>query len=190
MAVLTEMIASSEGDRTPLLLEVPVSRALDGPFLVSSTKGFIWVADKFPNGHIRAAVRKVPWGFLFREAIVMVAAMSEKRQWGNFQPPTPEGVRSAIGHLIEYDVPAPLEVLYGANFDLSILEGGKKLLPEGIPRYEETWVPEGWAVVVPEDRSFVGTTVDFGEGQRACVIHNASRGLSIIAPSLPTPSEE
>ena len=178
MAVLTEMIAFKGGNRTPLMIELPIHKALSGPFLVSSSKGFIWIGGRFPNGTVRAAVRQIPWGFLFRDAVKKVAVMSDEMGWGNFHPPGAEGFRACVEHLEEYDIPEPFEVVYGKGFDPSVI-------PDEISRKEDIWVPEGWALVLPEDRSFLGTTVDFRDGQRALVLHNPSRGIAIMAPELP-----
>jgi len=45
-------------------------------------------------------------------------------------------------------------------------------------------VPDGWATILPMDRAFVGTTIDFGEGQHALLVHNASRGVGVLLPSV------
>lgn len=173
MTPLTQIYAQPY-PKVPLLVEAPVPAGLDGPFLVSSMKDHIWVEDKFPTGVVRAAVRKVPREFLFREAIEKVAEKSKLLSWGSLHAPTKAGVVLAIAHLASYDL-AEVEVLYGEGFD-------PDLIPESVPSSEEVWVPSGWALVLPLDKSFVGTLFDFGQARNALVIHNASRGVGLLVP--------
>tara|TARA_R110000824_G_scaffold151258_1_gene322228 strand:- start:1234 stop:1791 length:558 start_codon:yes stop_codon:yes gene_type:complete len=184
MATLTEMVAyKPPGNRTLLYIEVPVSPGLEGPFMVSGSKRpFLWVR-KFPTGIVRAAVRKVPWEFLFREALESIRQKCFDEEWGNWQPVTPQGVKNALAHLEEYDLPRPYDALHGVGFDTS-------LFPEGLTIVEAVWVPAGWAVILPEDRAFVGTTFDMNGGHRAMVVHNASRGLAVLSPNPESQVEE
>jgi|APSaa5957512622_1039677.scaffolds.fasta_scaffold50420_2 hypothetical protein len=175
MSSLTEFVTSPQSERMPLMLEVPVAPGLDGPFLVSSTGDLIWVARTFSNGRLRVAVRTVPIPFMFRDAIHKVFRMSMEKGWGSWAPPSAEGVASAISHLSEYGL-EEVEVLYGKDFN-------EKLLPEKVPAREAHWVPANWAVVLPVDRAFVGTTFDFGAGRTALVLHNASRAVGVVAPA-------
>jgi hypothetical protein len=158
------------------MLEVPLSRELDGPFLVSSSKGFIWIADKFPSGVVRVAPRHAPVLFLFREALYEIAKMSRENEWGSFHPPTLKGVKAAVDHLAGYEF-EEVEVLYGEGFNTA-------LLPKELPRHEEVWVPKNWAVVLPTEKAYVGTAFDFATGQAALVVHNASRGVGIISSGM------
>lgn len=178
VGALTEVIFAKRGGRTPLMVEIPVHQALDGPFLVTSSQDFLWMSGKFPNGTLRAAVREVPWDFLFRDAVQRVAVMSEHQGWGNFLPPDSWGVEVGVSRLEEYEIPGPYEVLYGKGFD-------EDLLPDEMVRHEEVWVPEGWAIMLPANRGYVGTTLDFRDGQIALLLHNASRGMVVLAPALP-----
>ena len=179
MATLTEMVKYDvAGGRALLYVEIPVSRALEGPFLVSgSARPFLWVR-KFPNGIVRAHPRKVPWAFLFRGAVEEIARKASEEGWGNVHPPTAEGVEEAFGRLREYEIPEPFEFLYGTGLP-------EDLLPEKAE--EVSWVPKGWALVAPMDRAFLGTTLDMLGDRRALVIHNASRGVSVLRPE---PSQE
>lgn len=175
MAALTEIVSLPQAKKAPLLLEVPLPPGLDGPFLVSSSKGVIWISNKFPNGMVRAAVRKIPLDFLFREMLLSFSDEAEKAGWGNALPATREGIEQAILHLKEYEIDA-VEILWGEGFDES-------LLPSTIPSTETSWIPAGWAIVVAADRSFVGTSFEFGNGQWASVLHNPSRGLAVLKPA-------
>jgi len=167
-------IYSQPYPKVPLLVEVPVQAGLDGPFLVSSMKDHLWVDDKFPTGVVRAAVRKVPREFLFREAVEKIAEKSKLHSWGSLHSSNSAGVVAAVAHLASYDL-TEVDVVYGAGFD-------QDLIPEGVPSFEEVWVPAGWALVLPRDKSFVGTLFDFGQERNALVIHNASRGVGLVVP--------
>ena len=158
--------------KVPLLIEVPVQEELDGPFLVSSGGAFLWVNDKFPTGNLRAAVRKAPREFLFREALERISEKSQALSWGSVNEPTKDGVEKTLSHLESYGF-TEVEVLCGDGFD-------SNLLPEGVQSSDEVWVPKGWAVVLPKDKAFVGTLFDFGQERHSIVIHNASRGVGII----------
>ena len=175
MSSLTEFVTSPQASRTPLMLEVPVTPGLDGPFLVSSSKDLIWIARTFAGGAVRAAVRTAPIQFLFRDAIHKVFYKSMDEKWGSWAPPSAEGVREVISHLAEYDL-TEVEVIFGVGFD-------ETLIPEKVPSKEAHWVPPCWAVILPADRAFVGTTFDFGSGRAALVLHNASRAVGVVAPA-------
>jgi len=174
MVSLTQMLTMPQKGKSPLMMEVPIDPNLDGPFLVSSTKDFLWITKVFPNGSLRAAVRPVPLRALFEEATRCVAAQSKVAQWGSLHPPTKEGLVEVLAHLAEYDLMS-VEVLHGPGFN-------EDLLSFEIPFCEVEWVPEGWALLVPTDRAFVGTAFDFGDGGYAVVLHNAPRGVGILAP--------
>jgi len=169
-------IVSMDGSRTPLMMEVPVAPELDGPFLVSSSRDFLWIAKVFPNGMVRTAVRRIARGDLFREALQRITAHSQESRWGSVQPATREGAKAVVLYLADFDL-LNIEVLYGAGFDPDIIESD-------IPCRKVGWVPDGWATILPMDRAFVGTTIDFGEGQHALLVHNASRGVGVLLPSV------
>jgi hypothetical protein len=158
--------------KTPILLEVPIPENLEGPFLVTSSRSQIWIDEKFPSGFIRAAITKAPKEFLFREAMLSIFKKSRELSWGSVNPATKEGVQDTLAHLAFYGL-VDVQVYYGDGFDLD-------LLPEGIPSSEEVWVPARWAVLLPKDKSFVGTLFDFGQDRNALVIHNAPRGVGLV----------
>lgn len=167
-------IVTMDGSRAPLMMEVPVSPDLDGPFLVTSSRDLVWISKVFPNGTLRTAVRQVHRPDLFQAIVERIASLSQEREWGSVHPVSEEGMSRVVHHLADYDL-LDVEVLFSEGFD-------QGLIPEDIPRQETSWVPDGWAVVVPVDRAFVGTTFDFGEGSYACLIHNASRGVGVLIP--------
>ena len=170
---LTEVVSLPQPGRSPLIMEVPVSHDLDPPFLVSSSKGVVWVAKLGvpPSQNVRAAVRRATLSALFEEAVVETRKKAQELSWGSVWEATPEGLGKASSHLLEYGL-APWEVLYGAGFDSSILSE--------TPSREVRWVPEKSAILVPRDRAFLGTSYDFGGGNVALVLHNPSRALAFL----------
>ena len=182
MSSLTMQVVQPINKKVPLLLEIPLDQALEGPFLVSSSKGFLWIAEKFPTGIIRAAIRKAPIEFLYREALIEAHKKSVSQQWGNVQPPSKLGLEMAIAHLSEYGF-SEVEICVGDGFD-------QTLIGSEIQTIESVWVPDHWAVVLPKDKSYVGTSFDFSGGRVACVIHNASRGIGMVVPESIADSSE
>jgi hypothetical protein len=168
------LIISKPYPKTPLLMEVAVPDNLDGPFLVSGTQQPLWIEDKFPSGDVRAAVIKSPRDFMFRSAVIKVAAKSKELSWGSANPCTKAGVQASIDHLAYYGL-VEVEAYFGDGFD-------PDLFPEGLVATEEVWVPSGWAVILPQDKSFVGTLFDFGQDRNSLVIHNAARGVGLLVP--------
>jgi hypothetical protein len=173
--VLTEMVTYPSYKRQPLILKIPISPGLDGPYLVTSSRDFLWVERAMPGPEIRAAPRKIPLGFLFRDALYQIRAKSLELEWGNVLPPTAEGLQSALNFLEEYELPGDRHLLHGSRFPM---EG----IPLSVSAREEAWVPAGWAVLLPEDRGYLGTTIDFAGGVKAAAFHNPSRGIVILAP--------
>ena len=143
---LTDVIEVPAGGREPLLLEVPVPPELDGPFLVTSARGMLWISDKFPSGVIRAAVRETPLEFLFRDAVVRVSEMSQANGWGSYQPHSEDALDQARAYL------------EGFGFDEVDVLHNIENEPSPVP-----WVPIGWTIVIPKDRSYLGTAFDFGK---------------------------
>jgi hypothetical protein len=183
---LTQVLSMDGGKKAPLMLEVPVSEELDGPFLVSSTQGVLWVeklgspsawSQSLPTPprltlrRIRAAVRKIPLHSLYREAVEKVAEKAQELGWGSYQPATRQGFLRAAAYLEEYGLPE-WEVLFGEGLGPSLFEDCQAM--------EVAWVPKNWALVVPRDRTYLGTAFDFGEGQTSLVLHNPSRAIAFV----------
>jgi len=169
----------------PLMMEFSVNPET-GPFLVSSSRGLMWVTPRSPK--IRAASRLISLGSFFMEVVQEVSAMGKEADWGNTHPLTPEGLLHAIAHLRSYDL-ADLEILKGPQTDLSAFpeptqgpEGQLFLL--GLPLVEAEWLQPNYLIIVPQDRDFVGFLLMFGDRGLA-VIHNASRGLALCRGGSP-----
>ena len=162
----------------PLMMEFEVN-PLTGPFLVSSTRGLIWITPQKPQ--LRAASRLLQVGPFFMDVVREVVSFGEENKWGNVLPMTPEGVLNAVAHLRSYDL-TNLEILCRRIADLQgfpVAEGpeGQPFLV-GLPLVEADWLEPGMLVVVPQDRDFVGFVLLFGE-RGVAVVHNASRGIAV-----------
>ena len=163
----------------PLMMEFSVNPQT-GPFLVSASRGLMWVTPRTPK--IRAASRPLKLGLFFMEVIREVAGMGAESNWGNVHPMTPEGLLLAVAHLRSYDL-TDLEILRGPNTDLTGFPepaNGPEEQPFllGLPLVEADWLQPGFLVVVPQDRDFVGFMLMFGDRGLA-VVHNASRGIAL-----------
>ena len=52
VAVLTLIQKHPEPSRVHVMVESPIPKGLDGPFLVTSSKDMIWVSKVFPHAHL------------------------------------------------------------------------------------------------------------------------------------------
>ena len=142
-----------------------------GPFLITSSKTVLWVERSFPGGFLRVAVRKADPNALFKDLVEAIATRGEESEWGNVVDASHRGMSKAIDHLHYYGF-KDLELLHGKGF--------KPTDVVAIPASYVEWMPEGWGVLLPKDRNYVGTTYDLGEGVVGVVVHNASRGVAIL----------
>jgi hypothetical protein len=165
----------------PLMMEFGVNPDT-GPFLVSSTRSVMWIAPRVPR--VRAAFRHLQVGTFFTEVIDAVAAMGAESRWGNVQPPTPDGLLAAIGHLRSYDLPAP-EVLAHPDFSwdgplpvTSETDGESHRTLLGLPLELADWLDPATLVVVPQERDYVGFVMTHEE-RGLGLVHNACRGIAV-----------
>lgn len=168
----------------PLMVDVPVNPEL-APFLVSSSKGVLWIEAAHPGDLVKAAVRQIESpGEFFQEVLQAVSERGAKDQWGNVHPFTGEGVREAIHHLEFYGI-EEIEILVprlrGEENKNGPHERPAWLTEESfnVPVRPSSWIPDKCAVVVPVDRDFLGTLAHFTPKQVMSVIHNPSRGMAI-----------
>ncbi len=171
MVMLTEVMPYDMGSKTPLMVEVQVNRDL-APYLVTSSKSALWIDRPHPNSCVRAAVRAGDLEEHCQLLVQEIALKGDLEGWGNCHPLSAAGVEAAIEHLGYYGL-SDVEVLFSsATKTVGV--------PEGVPVGEALWVPPGWAVVVPVDRGFVGTTLCFKEDRLATVVHNAARAVAVL----------
>jgi len=168
----------------PLMVDVPVNPAL-APFLVSSTKGVMWIEDVHPGNVVKAAVRDITSpGEFFQEVLMAVVARGARDQWGSIHPFSEDGVRAAINHLEFYGL-EDIELLVPRTRGEKNKDGAHErpawLCDESfhVPIRPSSWVPDNCVVVVPVDRDFLGTLAHFTPRQVMAVVHNPCRGIAI-----------
>lgn len=157
--------------KTGLFVELPVDP--EGvPFLVSgAAKRFLWV-HSVRQDVVRSAIRSgPPEESLFSDVIREVLQQGRALGWGNSFPCNQKGLQGALGYLRFYGFDR-LELLCSPG-SFPDFEG------EGITLTEASWVPPGSAVLVPEDRTYLGTLGLFKEAHTV-VVHNPSRGMAIL----------
>lgn len=168
------VLGQSEPKRTLLYMEAAAPPDTV-PYLVSSSRSFIWIERPPQSNRVRVGFRQgVDVGSLFREIVDKVAVEGARRMWGNVHPPTVVGVQAAVDHLKYYGI-SDVEVLSGPVSDPALVA----VLADASP---VSWLPENTAVVVPKDRGYLGAAWRFGEDCYALLIHNASRGLAVVWP--------
>jgi len=167
----------------PLMVEFGVNPET-APFLVTSTRATMWITPRTPT--VRAAVRSIPdTGTLFREMVNEIAETGRGAQWGNTPPLTAEGLLAGLAYLHSYDL-ADVELL--AHADTVWPEGARMLQDEagnrtvgGCPVQVCPWLEPGTVVMLPVDRAYVGFVLLLGEERGLAVVHNASRGVVVLA---------
>jgi hypothetical protein len=184
LQVLTDPAGRSKQDGLPLWFDFPVNPAL-APFLVSSTRGVLWV---FPRmNRVRAAPRKIDdLGQYFRDVIEAVAEKGAKEEWGNIHELTKPGLEAAIDHVREHTLgEEDLEILANPQIDWgavepewAVAEGDLPLALLGLPLQPAQWLPLDTVVVVPCDREFVGFVFPVLE-RMVSVVHNSCRTIAV-----------
>lgn len=168
---LLDIVAlSPKNDPKQLTLEdIKVNPEL-APYLVSSSKAVTWVPHASRNSTVRSAVRAREG--IEAELVAAVIDMGTQAEWGNIHPLTTEGVTACLAHVSTY-IDTPLEILCSADTDLEGVE-----IPEHFQQTQAKWVPRDCLVVVPVDRTYLGTLWVLG-GRVSALIHNASRGMAV-----------
>jgi|13_taG_2_1085334.scaffolds.fasta_scaffold09307_4 hypothetical protein len=161
-------------NKNPLMMASPIAPDLDGPFLVSSSKGFIWVEKKFSGNFIRAATRVDKVQDMFENILNSILEKSVDMEWGSVKPFTEKGVKESILYLSYFGF-AEFDLILNSDSPFSF-----KDKPENLFVSWESWVPEGCAVLTPTDKSYLGTIYSFGNGNFSCCVHNPSRGICIL----------
>lgn len=167
MADLLKVLKFQSLKKNPLLFEFKVNGEL-APFLVTNSKSILWVDAQ--NDVVRAGVRlNTHVKDFFMEILDEVTTVGSEAGWGNVHEFSKEGVMSAISYVEGYDVG-----------DLEILVHPKSAdkLDVKLKVVNTHWLPENCAVVVPQNRDFIGFIGMIGKNFVG-VIHNPSRGLSI-----------
>ena len=169
---LTSFVSWPTKKNALMLDQVPASEDPEaGPFLITASKGVLWVERAFPGGFLRVATQHTAPEPLFLQLVEAIAVRGAESNWGNVVPATYAGMGQAVEHLNYYGM-SDLECLYGKGF--------KPLKNIGIPTSLVSWLPDKWGVLLAKDRSYVGTLYDLSDGVVAGVLHNASRGVVVL----------
>lgn len=161
-----------------LALEFPVD-PVTAPYLVSSSQGFVWVNHLATRTTVLAARQDIPKGDAYRMIVNLVSVRGEAEEWGNVLPLDGEGLHEALAWLLEQGehTSEELELLVSPDRDrFSLLSTN---FP-GLDFVEADWLPTDQAVLLPKDRTFVGTLGGCPGGSRVIVVHNPSRSLVIL----------
>ena len=159
---------------TPLFLEIPVDSRL-GPLLISATRDFRWVSHAKNNLQRVALQPNRDISDVFREVVAAVKEEGERNEWGNVHSLTPQGVGACVRHLHDFGF-----------HDITYLVAQDVPLPVmGIPKEHAvvvSWLDPSTVVVVPKDRSFVGS-IGLYDDQKYFIllVQNASRGMAIAS---------
>lgn len=169
MALIPDVILSLS--KTGLFIELPVNEE-SAPFLVSKTRGLLWL-EAAHRKQIRAAVVPgTPSDDLFLQVVREVQSKGIERQWGNSFPNTPEGLTEALAYLRYYEQDE-LELL------TSDLEFEASPSWEAVTVVIAPWVPKGCVVIVPQDRQYLGMVGLFKDAHTV-VLNNPTRGMAIV----------
>jgi hypothetical protein len=154
-------------------VEVP-SDPDSGPLLITSgSRPLMWLSSPLRGKFVRLAIRRCEdLGSILSQIVRAVSDEGHRLGWGNNFPPTKSGVLDATARVHYYELPSPVLVC-GPDFDTE--------LAPAIDHVVVSWMEPGWAVVVP-DREYVGTAFLIGSDYVAAVVHNPSRGISVIRP--------
>lgn len=167
---LLEIIPLPKKGKIQAFTVVPVSPET-APYLVTSSKSVVWVKSPKEGNVVWAAIRnRCAPTFLYEEMFRSILDKSMEEGWENVF--SQSQVDKACMRLCEYDI-VETELLVGPDFPVEDLK---------IPAFPVEWLPAGYAVVVPSNRAFLGSLMDFANGEFAAVVHNASRGISILVP--------
>ena len=179
MANLLEIVRfnapQSEKKVHPLMMEFQVDPSTS-PYLVSSSTDLMWLTQDSLNaeGRLRAAVRRDPRtdGDIFLRVVEAIEEISLAYEWGNVLSTAKPDLERAVAYLINYEV-GDLEILASEPLDVHLSE------VTGLPVSKVDWLPEGVALMVPRDRSYLGFLGRMDESF-VLVVHNSSRGIVIL----------
>jgi hypothetical protein len=164
------------------------------PYLVTSTKGLVWVPEpmeptpelwgtRLPEHVVRVAVRLDlvrNMGSFYWEVVQAVAEMGKVAEWGSVHPFSEEGIHLAEEHVASYGMEdlCLLTPSDAGDLPLKDIALDMGLLPQPC-----SWLQAGCVVVVPKNREYVGMLGLLGRQGSMGLIHNASRAIGIAASS-------
>ncbi len=169
-----DIMAKGRG-RVPMFFEFDAPTECT-PFLISSSLSLLWVESPQKEGRLRAGVRRTnDKESLYTEVLHEVASLGRAQEWGNVGPYTGQGIRDAVLRLDEYGLGAPDVLVSTADEDSGFVPSD--WTPKAVG-----WVPKGWAIVLPQDRSLLGLLGSVSPTHFVIAVHNANRALMILTP--------
>lgn len=154
----------------PLFIEVPVHEET-APYLVTAHKGPLWIEHPHDRGVVRSAMVRGSWKTdLHKRYFAMTLAVIQRgleRSWGNVFPS--DGEKGAREYLESF-----------GHEDLELLTHDAKPRVGGVLHAKNTWIPEGCAVLVPRDRSYLGSVGVWDDNTYTVILHNPSRGMAVL----------
>jgi len=161
-------------DKLLAWLELRVDPAL-APFLVSSTRSVVWIDQASKEGFVRVALRS-PNG-IQGEIVATILDRAVQEDWGNVYSLSEHGLQEAAQYLQDQ----------GANeVDLlmspSLSDQVGTFLPDQWEVKTASWLPLDTLIVVPRDRTYLGT---FGtlDGNVCAIVHHPERAIAICIPT-------
>ena len=161
------------GFNLPLIAELPVNPELS-PVLVTSSQGVMWVNDR--DGLVRAAFRD-DLGDFFRGVLTSSFEEGAEKKWQNSSPLSETGLKEAISFLQYYEIPEPYCLLLHPS-KVDAVES--TATATGLKVFQSSWLPADKAVLIPKDRTYLGSLIQHKSGMFAAVIHNISRGMFVL----------
>lgn len=157
-------------DRVPLMIELSVDPTI-APYLVTTTKSFLWLLQPLRDNKLRVAIRKESLDQLFGEVVQNIYEMGVENSWENSYSLSKEGLQKAISYLQYYGI-KEIDILCGESDPLSL---GSHFGKHSVVKV--SWLSDCY-VAIPKDRSYFGSLTDFGSDNYAILIHNPSRGIA------------
>lgn len=158
--------------KTPLMFECGLDKNLDGPYLVSSTKSFVWIHTQFPGNLLRAATRTDTTANIYKDITEWVFKASMEQSWGSCSYYTSDTLYDKLQVMVNY--------LNYYGFENIVVYSNQVL--DCIDHQLVNWLPDGYVMLTPNDNSYVGTLYSFNKVNLGVVVHNPSRGMCVLCP--------
>ncbi|MBD3262261.1 MAG: hypothetical protein GF334_11465, partial [Candidatus Altiarchaeales archaeon] len=128
------------------------------PYLISGmAKRLLWVRQ--PKEFLNAAFRyDETLEEIYPSIVQAVEKEGLKKEWGNVYPLTHEGVGEAVSRLRYYGI-KPAEIILSKDGYFALKDNflSEKDTVNQVSYVE--WLPPGYGVVVPENKSFLGSAI-------------------------------
>jgi len=157
---------------SPLFVEIPV-HGDTAPYLVTAHKSPLWIEAPLRGDVVRSAMLRGSWQMdifkTYHSMVMEVIRQGKERSWGNACPNTPEGEKAALEYLESFGLES-----------VETLDHDKPPRLNMVLHAKNTWIPEGCAVMVPRDRSYLGIIGVWDADTYTVVLHNPARGMAVL----------